>query len=131
MTPLLEARGVAKHFPVRSGLFGRAQKAVRAVDDVSFVIEPGATLGLVGESGCGKSVTGLSLMRLIPPPGRIVTGEVVLRGRDLLKLPPDEMRKSRGEDLAMIFQEPMTALNPAEAANSAAGRSTVTCRLGS
>jgi oligopeptide/dipeptide ABC transporter ATP-binding protein len=86
---------------------------VRAVDGVSFEIAEGKTLGLVGESGCGKSVTSLSIMRLIPsPPGKIVGGEIFYRGRDLLKLNKEEMRKIRGNEISMIFQEPMTSLNP-------------------
>jgi oligopeptide/dipeptide ABC transporter ATP-binding protein len=86
---------------------------VRAIDGVSFEIGEGKTLGLVGESGCGKSVTSLSIMRLVPsPPGRIVGGEIFYRGRDLLKLNKEEMRKIRGNEISMIFQEPMTSLNP-------------------
>ena len=86
---------------------------VKAVDGVSFEIEEGKTLGLVGESGCGKSVTALSIMRLVPfPPGRVVGGEVLYRGRDLLKLNGEAMRKIRGNEISMIFQEPMTSLNP-------------------
>jgi oligopeptide/dipeptide ABC transporter ATP-binding protein len=86
---------------------------VRAVDGVSFEIREGKTLGLVGESGCGKSVTSLSIMRLIAsPPGQIVGGEIFYRGRDLLKLNKEEMRKIRGNEISMIFQEPMTSLNP-------------------
>jgi len=86
---------------------------VRAVDGVSFEIGESKTLGLVGESGCGKSVTSLSIMRLIPsPPGQIVGGEIYYRGRDLLKLNKEEMRKIRGNEISMIFQEPMTSLNP-------------------
>jgi oligopeptide/dipeptide ABC transporter ATP-binding protein len=86
---------------------------VRAVDGVSFEIGEGKTLGLVGESGCGKSVTSLSIMRLISsPPGQIVGGEIYYRGRDLLKLNKEEMRKIRGNEISMIFQEPMTSLNP-------------------
>jgi oligopeptide/dipeptide ABC transporter ATP-binding protein len=86
---------------------------VRAIDGVSFEIDEGKTLGLVGESGCGKSVTSLSIMRLIPsPPGKIVGGEILYRGRDLLKLNNEEMRKIRGNEISMIFQEPMTSLNP-------------------
>ena len=86
---------------------------VRAIDGVSFEIAEGKTLGLVGESGCGKSVTSLSIMRLIPsPPGKIVGGEIIYRGRDLLKLNKEEMRKIRGNEISMIFQEPMTSLNP-------------------
>ncbi|HEV8344638.1 MAG TPA: ABC transporter ATP-binding protein [Candidatus Binatia bacterium] len=86
---------------------------VRAVDGVSFSIGEGKTLGLVGESGCGKSVTALSIMRLVPsPPGKIVGGEIVYRGQDLLKLNGTAMRKIRGNEISMIFQEPMTSLNP-------------------
>jgi len=86
---------------------------VPAVDGVSFAINEGATLGIVGESGCGKSVTALSILRLIPqPPGRIVDGNVFLRDVDLLTLSESEMRKIRGNEIAMIFQEPMTSLNP-------------------
>jgi oligopeptide/dipeptide ABC transporter ATP-binding protein len=86
---------------------------VRAIDGVSFEIAEGKTLGLVGESGCGKSVTSLSIMRLIQsPPGKIVGGEILYRGRDLLKLNNEEMRKIRGNEISMIFQEPMTSLNP-------------------
>jgi oligopeptide/dipeptide ABC transporter ATP-binding protein len=83
------------------------------VDGVSFDLEQGETLGLVGESGCGKSVSALSIMRLIPdPPGRIVSGEVIFDGQDLLKLPESEMRRIRGRHISMVFQEPMTSLNP-------------------
>jgi oligopeptide/dipeptide ABC transporter ATP-binding protein len=86
---------------------------VRAIDGVTFTIDEGKTLGLVGESGCGKSVTSLSIMRLITsPPGKIVSGEIIYRGRDLLKLNNEEMRKIRGNEISMIFQEPMTSLNP-------------------
>jgi len=85
----------------------------RAVDGVSLYIRKGKTLGLVGESGCGKSVTALSIMRLVPPPtGRIVEGRIEFEGKDLLSLPEKEMQKVRGNRLAMIFQEPMTSLNP-------------------
>jgi peptide/nickel transport system ATP-binding protein len=85
---------------------------VRAVDRVSFSLAAGRVLGLVGESGCGKSVSALSLMRLVPPPGRIMGGRVLLDGQDLLALPEREMRTVRGAGLGMIFQEPMTSLNP-------------------
>jgi len=86
---------------------------VRAIDGVSFSVDEGKTLGLVGESGCGKSVTSLSIMRLIAsPPGKIVGGEIFYRGRDLLRLNNEEMRKIRGNEISMIFQEPMTSLNP-------------------
>ncbi|TMA99019.1 MAG: ABC transporter ATP-binding protein, partial [Deltaproteobacteria bacterium] len=103
--PLLEVRDLRTSFFLEGG-------EARAVDGVSFTLDAGRVLGLVGESGCGKSVTALSLMRLVPPPGRIVGGEVRLDGRDLLGLPERDMRAVRGAGLAMIFQEPMTSLNP-------------------
>ncbi len=102
---LLEVRGLRTSFLLEGG-------EARAVDGVSFALEAGRVLGLVGESGCGKSVTALSLMRLVPPPGRIVGGEVRFEGRDLVRLAESEMRALRGAGLAMIFQEPMTSLNP-------------------
>ncbi|HEX2151844.1 MAG TPA: ATP-binding cassette domain-containing protein, partial [Stellaceae bacterium] len=86
---------------------------MRAVDGVSYTVDPGETVAVVGESGSGKSVTAMSLLRLIPdPPGRITGGEVLFDGRDLLKLSEEEMRQVRGGDIGMIFQEPMTSLNP-------------------
>ncbi|NUM55017.1 MAG: ABC transporter ATP-binding protein [Candidatus Hydrogenedentes bacterium] len=104
--PVLEVRDLQTHFYTDAGLS-------RAVDGVSFSIGAGKTLALVGESGCGKSVTALSIMRLIPsPPGRIVGGSIKLHGTELLALPESEMRKVRGNGISMIFQEPMTALNP-------------------
>lgn len=103
---LLEVKNLKTGFKTDEGSF-------LAVDDVSFTVEKGKTLGIVGESGCGKSVTSLSIMRLIPnPPGKVVGGEILFNGKDLLKLSEDEMRKIRGNDIAMIFQEPMTSLNP-------------------
>jgi len=94
--------------------FHGEQGEVRAVDGVSFRLERGRTLGIVGESGCGKSVTALSIMGLVPqPPGRILGGEVLFEGNDLLKLPANRLRDLRGDQLSMIFQEPMTSLNPA------------------
>ena len=104
--PLLEVRGLVTAFRTRAGV-------LRAVDGVSFSIAAGETLALVGESGCGKSVTAFSLMRLVAdPPGRIAAGEVLFEGRDLLKLPDAQLRAVRGDRMAMIFQEPMTSLNP-------------------
>ena len=104
--PLLEVSDLRTQFFTQDGV-------VKAVNGVSFTLNEGEALGLVGESGCGKSVSALSLMRLIPqPPGRIVSGQVMFDGRDLLKLKADDMRKVRGNDVAMIFQDPMTSLNP-------------------
>ena len=108
--PVLEVRNLQTYFFTRNGV-------VSAVDDVSFSVGAGETLGIVGESGCGKSVTSLSIMRLIPsPPGKIVGGQVLLRvgnsERDLVKLDDAALRKVRGNDIAMIFQDPMTSLNP-------------------
>jgi oligopeptide/dipeptide ABC transporter ATP-binding protein len=103
--PLLEVKGLKTYFYTEDGV-------VRAVDGVSFEVYPGEVLGLVGESGCGKSVTSLSIMRLISKPGRIDEGEILLDGENLLKLPEDEMIKVRGNRISMIFQQPQTALNP-------------------
>ncbi|MGI8897108.1 MAG: ABC transporter ATP-binding protein [Pyrinomonadaceae bacterium] len=105
MPHLLEVRNLETHFPTRAGL-------VRAVNGVSFHLGRGELLGLVGESGCGKSITALSIMRLIAPPGRIVGGEIIFDGTNLLKLSEEDMRQIRGDDIAMIFQDPMTSLNP-------------------
>jgi peptide/nickel transport system ATP-binding protein len=103
---LLTVTNLKTHFFTDEGV-------IRAVDGVSLTIDKGETLGVVGESGCGKSVTALSIMRLIPqPPGRIVEGEIRYDGRNLLELPPAQMRKVRGKEISMIFQEPMTSLNP-------------------
>jgi len=103
---ILEVKGLRTSFFTEEG-------EVKAVDDVSFSVFKGKTLGIVGESGCGKSVTSLSIMRLIPnPPGRVVGGEILYKGKDLLKLSTDEMRAIRGNEISMIFQEPMTSLNP-------------------
>lgn len=92
--------------------FYTSEGAIHAVDDVSFRINKGTILGLVGESGCGKSVTALSVMRLVPPPGKIVSGGIFFDGHDLLKLNDEQIRRLRGERIAMIFQDPMTSLNP-------------------
>ena len=105
MSHLLEVNSLQTHFPTRAGL-------VRAVDGVSFYIDKGELLGLVGESGCGKSITALSIMRLISPPGRIVGGEISFDGRNLLKLSESEMREIRGGRISMILQDPQTSLNP-------------------
>ena len=103
---LLEVNDLKTYFDTDEG-------TVRAVDGVSFHIDRGETLAVVGESGSGKSVTSLSAMRLIPtPPGRIAGGEIIFEGRDLVKLSEPDMRKVRGNEISMIFQEPMTSLNP-------------------
>jgi len=103
---LLEVKNLKTGFKTDDGHF-------LAVDDISFKLEEGKTLGIVGESGCGKSVTALSVMRLIPtPPGKIEGGEILFNSKNLLSLSDEEMRKIRGNDIAMIFQEPMTSLNP-------------------
>jgi len=104
--PLLAVADLRTHFFTRDGV-------VRAVDGVSYDVGAGETLAVVGESGCGKSVTALSILRLVPsPPGRIIGGAIRFAGRDLLKASEGEMRSIRGNEIAMIFQEPMTSLNP-------------------
>jgi len=103
--PLLEVKGLKTYFYTEDGV-------VRAVDGVNFEVYPGEVLGLVGESGCGKSVTSLSIMRLISRPGRVDAGEILLDGENLLDLPEEEMIKVRGNRISMIFQQPQTALNP-------------------
>ena len=104
--PMLEVNGLKTQFFTQDGV-------VKAVDGVSFYVNEGETLGIVGESGCGKSVSVLSVMRLIPqPPGKIVDGEVLFDGQDLVKLSDDDIRRVRGNKIAMIFQDPMTSLNP-------------------
>jgi len=104
--PLLRVENLQTHFHTRDGV-------VRAVDGVSFDVLPGETLAIVGESGCGKSVTAMSILRLLPmPPARIVDGRIEFEGHNLLELPEPEMRRIRGNAIAMIFQEPMTSLNP-------------------
>lgn len=102
---ILEVRHLSTQFFTRAG-------RVKAADDVSFNIKRGSTLALVGESGSGKSVTSLSIMRLVPPPGKITAGEILFSGRDLMKLDDKQMRRLRGREIAMIFQDPMTSLNP-------------------
>jgi oligopeptide/dipeptide ABC transporter ATP-binding protein len=103
---LLEVKNLQTHFVTRGGV-------VRAVDDVSWDVDAGETVALVGESGCGKSVSALSIMRLVAAPaGRIVGGAILFKGRELLRLSEEEMRQVRGREIAMVFQEPMTSLNP-------------------
>jgi oligopeptide/dipeptide ABC transporter ATP-binding protein len=106
LPPLLEVRNLRTEFRTGAGI-------VRAVDGISYSVDPGETVAIVGESGSGKSVGALSILRLIPsPPGRIVGGEVMFNGRDLMKLSDDDMREVRGGEIGMVFQEPMTSLNP-------------------
>jgi peptide/nickel transport system ATP-binding protein len=104
-TIILEVKNLSTHFLTRAGV-------VKAVDDVSFAIPRGSTLALVGESGSGKSVTSLSILRLVPPAGKIVAGEVIFNAVDLMKLDDEAMRGLRGREIAMIFQDPMSSLNP-------------------
>ena len=104
--PILEIKDLSVAFEVDEG-------EVQALDGVNLEVSQGQTLGVVGESGCGKSVTALSVMRLLPKPmGKILSGNISFMGKDLLKLSPDEMREVRGNEIGMIFQEPMNALNP-------------------
>jgi peptide/nickel transport system ATP-binding protein len=104
--PLLQIRGLKTHFKTDDGM-------VRAVDGVNLTIDRGETVGVVGESGCGKTVTAMTVLKLIQmPPGRIVDGQILWQGRDLVPLAPDEMRRIRSKEIAIIFQEPMTSLNP-------------------
>jgi peptide/nickel transport system ATP-binding protein len=106
MAHLLEVRGLKTHFKTDDGM-------VQAVDGIDLYVDEGETLGVVGESGCGKSVTAFTIMGLVPiPPARIVAGEILWRGKDLLKATPAEMRAIRAKEIAMVFQEPMTSLNP-------------------
>jgi oligopeptide/dipeptide ABC transporter ATP-binding protein len=106
MGMLLEVKNLSTHFDTEYGV-------IKAVDRVNLAIDEGDTLGVVGESGCGKTVLALSIMRLIPsPPGKIASGNVLFNGVDLLKLDIEEMRRIRGKDISMVFQEPMTSLNP-------------------
>src|SRR5207302_1682157 len=105
MTAVLSVRNLKVEFPTRRGI-------LTAIDDVSFDIGPGEVLGVVGESGAGKSITGTAVIGLIEPPGRIAGGEVLLRGQRIDNLPPDEMRKIRGKRIGMVFQDPLTSLNP-------------------
>jgi oligopeptide/dipeptide ABC transporter ATP-binding protein len=107
MAPLIEVRNLKKYFPVKKGVFSRVVAQVRAVDDISFSLSPGETLGLVGESGCGKTTAGRSLLRLIEPSA----GEVLFNGENLLGLSSEELRRRR-RDLQIIFQDPYSSLNP-------------------
>lgn len=103
---LLEVKNLQTHFTTKRG-------TSKAVDGIDFTLHKGETLGIVGESGCGKSITSLSILRLIPsPPGKIAGGEILFKGRNLVEIPESEMRKLRGNEISMIFQEPMTSLNP-------------------
>ena len=106
MTKLLEIEGLKTQFYTSAG-------TVKAVDGITYDVKEGETVAIVGESGCGKSVSGMSILRLIPdPPGKVVEGSILFQGKDLLKLSEDEMRNVRGKDIGMVFQEPMTSLNP-------------------
>ena len=106
MAPLLEVKNLKTHFFTADGI-------VKAVDGISYEVAKGEVVGIVGESGCGKSVGAMSIMRLVAsPPGRIVEGEVLFAGEDLVQMDEKEMRGIRGNSISMVFQEPMTSLNP-------------------
>ena len=107
MSPLLDVRGLSTHY-----ISSRGTRVTRAVDDVSFTLDSGETLGIVGESGSGKTTLALSLLRLLPTAARIMGGEILFDGEDLVKKKPDEMRRIRGKKIAMILQDPMASLNP-------------------
>ena len=107
MKPILEIKGLKKHFPIKTGFFNKVTGHVRAVDGVDFQVMPGETLGIVGESGCGKSTTGRTILRLLDPSA----GEVLFNGKDLAKLSKEEMRRMR-KDIQMVFQDPYASLNP-------------------
>ncbi len=118
-TPLLHIKSLKTYFYTQEGI-------ARAVDGMDMRIRPGKTLGVIGESGCGKSVSALSVMRLIPqPPGRIIDGEIWFKGENLLEKAPDEMRQIRGDQISMIFQEPMTSLNPVFTIGNQIGESVI------
>ena len=102
---ILEVKDLKTYFYTEDGV-------VKAVDGVDFSVKEGEVLGLVGESGCGKSVSSFSILRLVSPPGRIVGGEIIFEGKDILKLSKDEMVKMRGDRISMIFQQPQSSLNP-------------------
>jgi oligopeptide transport system ATP-binding protein len=103
--PLLEVKGLRTEFPTSDGI-------VHAVNGISYTVMPGEAVGLVGESGCGKTISALSVLNLVPKPGRIIGGQVMFEGRDLLKLSDEQIRRVRGNEIAVIFQDPMTSLNP-------------------
>lgn len=106
MADLLNVHGLETRFRTREGI-------VHAVNGVSFQLKEGETLGIVGESGCGKSVSVLSMLRLIPtPPGKVIAGQVIYQGKDILKMTDEEIRHVRGSKISMVFQDPMTSLNP-------------------
>jgi len=105
--PLLEVRDLKKHFPVRTGLLQRVTAHVKAVDGVSFSLDQGETLGLVGESGCGKSTTGRAILRLLP----VTSGEVMFQGKNLLAMHGEELRRAR-QQFQMVFQDPFASLDP-------------------
>ena len=102
---MLHVRNLKTTFPTDRGI-------VKAVDGVDFSLKNGEIVGLVGESGCGKSMTMLSILRLVPPPGKVDSGEIIFEGKNLVNATPSEMRKIRGKKISMIFQDPMTTLNP-------------------
>ena len=110
--PVLKVEHLKKYYPIRKGAFSKEKAVVKACDDVSFELYAGETLGIVGESGCGKSMIARSVMGLLKYPGRITGGSIRLAGQELVGLPDSQMQRIRGKDVSMIFQEPMTSLNP-------------------
>ena len=114
MGTLIELQNLRKYFSIESGFIKKVHVDLKAVDGVSFRIEEGDTFGLVGESGCGKSTLGKALMRLHTGPARITAGELWFDGRDLMTLPQREMPEIRGAEIGMVFQDPMTSLNPVQ-----------------
>ena len=121
--PVLQVKGLKTYYYTEEGV-------VPAVDGLDFEVEPGETFAIVGESGCGKSVTSLSILPLIPsPPGKIIDGEIIYHGQDLVKKSEREMRSIRGNDISMIFQEPMTSLNPVFTVGQQIGKTTYIVRV--
>ena len=112
MTPLVEVQDLKKHFPIHKGVFSRAAGFVHAVDGISYTVETGKTLGIVGESGSGKTVSSLTTLGLTRSRNSQIEGRIIFGGEDLVAMPDDQLRRIRGNDIAMIFQDPLSALHP-------------------